>query len=55
MEKYRKAIVAVLGGSVTLLAPFVPGIEDVLNPDIIQALSVILTSVLVYQIPNQGV
>lgn len=53
MQKYNKAIVAVLGSLVILLAPFVPGIETVVTPEVIQGISAILTPALVYFIPNK--
>lgn len=52
MQKYNKAIVAVLGGLVTLLAPVIPGIDTVIDAEIIQAAATILTPILVYAIPN---
>ena len=54
MNKYRKAIVAVLGGAVTLLAPVIPGIEEYASAELIQALSVIITTAGVYQVPNEA-
>ncbi len=53
MQKYNKAIVAVIGGLVALAAPFVPGLEAVVTPEIISSLAVILTPVFVYWIPNK--
>ena len=52
LQKYNKAIVAVLGGLVTLFAPAVPALADVATPEIIQSLSTLLTAVMVYAIPN---
>ena len=53
MERYNKAIVAVLGGLVTVLAPFIPGIEDVMTPEMIGALGTMFTAFFVYLIPNK--
>jgi hypothetical protein len=52
MQKYNKAIVAVIGGVVALLAPAIPGIEDTVSPEVIQAIATIATPVFVYAIPN---
>lgn len=50
---YDKAIVAFLTSLVTLLAPWVPGIETYLSPAAIAALGVLLNTGLVFLIPNR--
>ncbi|MFK8015088.1 MAG: hypothetical protein AB8G17_06575 [Gammaproteobacteria bacterium] len=52
MQKYNKAIVAVLGGLVTLFAPAIPAIAEAATPEVIQSLSTLITAVMVYAIPN---
>ena len=52
MKRYRKAIVAVLGGVTVLLGPVIPGIESILSEDAIQAIAVLATSAGVYAVPN---
>lgn len=51
---YDKAIVAFLTSLVTLLAPWVPGIEVYASPAIIGALGVVLNTALVFAIPNKA-
>jgi hypothetical protein len=52
MQKYNKAIVAVLGGLVTLFAPAIPPLAEAATPEVIQSVSTLITAVLVYAIPN---
>lgn len=49
----HKAIAAALTGTVGILAMFIPGIEDVISPEVIAAIATIAAAVLVYAIPNQ--
>ena len=53
MQKYNKAIVAVIGGLMTLLAPFIPGIEAAIDAGMVQTISTIGTAIFVYAIPNK--
>ncbi len=52
MQKYNKAIVAVLGGLATLFAPAIPTLAEAATPEVIQSVSTLITAVLVYAIPN---
>lgn len=52
MQKYNKAIVAILGGAVTLLAAFGIITED-MGKEMIEVAAPILTAFLVYFIPNK--
>lgn len=53
MQGIQKAVTAVLGGMVVILTPFVPGIEAVISPDVVQGAAALITAGLVYVIPNK--
>ena len=50
MNKYKKAVVAVVGAVVTVLA--VAGID--VEPAVVTAVTTLLTSLLVYFVPNDA-
>lgn len=51
---YNKAIAAFLTGAVGVASMFVPGIEGIVTPEIIAAVTTILATVLVYAVPNKS-
>ncbi len=50
---YAKAIAAFLTGAVGVAAMFIPGVTDVVTPEIIAAITTLVSAFLVYQIPNK--
>lgn len=51
-EGIQKAVVAAIGGAVSLIALWFPGVEDVVTPEIVASIAAIVTAVLVYLVPN---
>lgn len=52
MDETRKAVAAVLGSVVALLATFWPGLEGTTAQAVVQGLALVLTPVLVWAVPN---
>lgn len=53
MQRYAKAIAAFLTTAAALVANFVPAVEAVTTPEVIDAVAVIAATALVYAIPNR--
>jgi hypothetical protein len=53
MTMYAKAITAFLTGVVGVVAMFVPGVEAFATPEMIAAVTAIVSTILVYAIPNK--
>ncbi len=52
LAEFRKAIAAALVGLVGLAAFFVPGVEEAVGPEVIQAVAAILATLAVWRFPN---
>lgn len=53
IQRYNKAIVALLTAGVVVFTPFIPKIEEVASVEWINSVAVIVGAVLVYAIPNK--
>lgn len=53
MQKYNKAVVAILGGIVTLVAAFT-NIEPTAIEGLVEPVAAIVTAALVYFVPNKS-
>lgn len=51
----HKAIAAMLASAVSLVAIFVPGVDQLVSPEIVSAVAAIVTPLLVYFVPNKQV
>lgn len=52
MGRYAKAIAAAITGLVGLVAMFAPGVREFATPEAIAAVSTVVSTVLVYLVPN---
>ncbi len=54
IAEIRKAIIAILGGIVTLAGPHIPGLAEIMSPEALQSIAVLITTGLVYAVPNEA-
>lgn len=52
LAEYRKMIAAALAGLVGVVAFFVPGVEEAVGGEVIQAVAAILATLAVWKFPN---